>query len=152
MCVHLQHMNNHRSLPKGILALVFGLFLLSNAELALSQEGSSPEEGLEAATSQAGNENAELKPKKWTVPCEREDGTQGIFQVSSNVPDENSPLDLEANPTNGEMAEKPPAPNLQLEASVEESDDEDPFGSPTLKCGRLLTLLAIFASAEYFGP
>lgn len=89
----------------------------------------------------------EFKPQKWTVPCERDDGSQGIFLVSSKVPDVMSPQNLEQPAEVEEMPEAPPSLNMNNAASVEPEDD-DPFGYPKLKCGKLLTLLSIFATTD----
>ncbi len=88
------------------------------------------------------------KPQRWTILCERDDGTQGVFRVTSKVTNEvSSPLGPAKSAETGEATPESPSPEIEDETSANPGED-DPFGNPTLKCGRLLTLLAFFGTAE----
>ena len=135
----------------GILGIALCLSVVIPGEIVLGQEVGSHVQESEMVAGKNPNPG-KLKAKRWTVPCEREDGTKGIFRVSSNVTVEVSSLEFESDAEADDMVAKPPSPNLHAEISEEDSEDEDPFGNPTLKCGKLLTLLAIFASGEFQSP
>jgi hypothetical protein len=130
-----------------VMGVVFCLLIPSATGHVFGKEASS-----QTTESKVVSEKSTIPPgkshgKRWTVHCEREDGSQGLFRVSSDVSDEASSLDLESQPAAGQVVENPPTPKIETE-SAPALKDEDPFGSPTLKCGRLLTLLAIFAIGE----
>lgn len=137
-----------------VLGVVFCLLIASATGNVFGQETTSQTTESNGVSEKSSTPPEKAHGKRWTVHCEREDGSQGLFRVSSDVTDEASPLDLESNPESkpetGPMVEKPPIPNIEIEPAAAPKD-EDPFGSPTLKCGRLLTLLAIFASSELAG-
>ncbi len=134
----------------GLLGVALCVFAVIPSGSVLGEEVVLQVQESKVGMAQASGVRAKSKTHKWTVPCEREDGTQGIFRVSSNVTDEDSSLDLETNTESAEIAEKPPTPNIQ--DPVPSESEEDPFGNPTLKCGRLLTLLAIFAHGKSLVP
>ncbi len=134
----------------GLLGVALCVFAVIPSGSVLGEDRVSQVQESKVGEEQTSVVRAKSQTHKWTVPCEREDGTQGIFRVSSNVADENSSLDFETDTESAEIAEKPPTPNIQ--APVPSESEEDPFGNPTLKCGRLLTLLAIFAHGESQAP
>lgn len=134
----------------GLLWATFCFFLFIATGSAFGKPGSSHVEDSQEMSVEAGNSKAKAKPRSWTVHCEREDGTQGIFRVSSNVKDQASPMELESKAEKEEIPQE--ASTQKVEESSPNPDDADPFGSPSLKCGRLLTLLAIFATAESLAP
>lgn len=142
----------HHQVSAGILGLTLCFFVVIPSGNVIGQEIVSQFQDSEAAAGKASTARPTLKAQRWTVSCEREDGTHGIFRVSSNVPDEASLLDLEPGTNTPDMVERPPSPNLKIENPTEDLEHEDPFGTPTLKCGRLLTLLAIFGSGEFQAP
>lgn len=94
----------------------------------------------------------EFKPQHWTIRCEREDGTQGVFRVSSRLTDQPAPIE-DALPPQSVLPQEPPAPNLGNK-TPETFDDPfgDPIGDPSLECGRLLTLLSLFGTPETSTP
>ncbi|MDT7043159.1 hypothetical protein [Candidatus Nitronereus thalassa] len=132
-----------------VMGVVFCLLVSSATGDVLGQETSSQATQSEIATANSAISLGKSNGKRWTVHCEREDGSQGIFRVSSDITDEASPLDIESQPAAPQVAKAPPTPKPKIESEPAVAPkDEDPFGSPTLKCGRLLTLLAIFATGE----
>ncbi len=145
-------MFGYHPVSTGILGLTLCFFVGIPSGSVIGQEIVSQFQDSEVAAGKASIARPTLKAQRWTVSCEREDGTQGIFRVSSNVPDEASSLDLGPVTNTPGMVERPPSPNLKIETPTEDLKHEDPFGTPTLKCGRLLTLLAIFGSGEFQAP
>lgn len=139
---------HHKKMSVGILGVIFFLIVVIPSGSVVGQQVASPVQEPGNSPDQDISLREEPKAHTWTVPCEREDGTQGIFRVSSKVTDKESPLDLESTTETVDKVENPPSPNIKEPASAEDPKDEDPFGNPTLKCGRLLTLLAIFATAD----
>jgi hypothetical protein len=119
-------------------------FLTGNA---LGQQGSAPV--VEKAMEQSGQAGAEAKPQRWTILCEREDGSQGVFRVSSKLTDKPEPLEPTLPVETHQATQDSPAPEIEDEPS---SMEEDPFGDPALKCGRLMTLLAFFGRQEFSTP
>lgn len=98
----------------------------------------------------SGQANTVSKPKTWTVFCEREDGAKSKFTVSSELSEqisasleENSGQDSHKDLKSGDAKE------IFLDAS---SQNPDPFGESSVKCGKLLTLLAIFATVHKQHP
>ena len=134
----------------GILWAIFCFLLFMLTGSAFGKQASSHVEESKEVSVEAKNAKSKAKPRSWTVHCEREDGTQGIFRVSSNVNDDASPL--EPKPEAGTEEQAQEASSATTEEAPANPDDEDPFGNPTLKCGRLLTLLSIFATAESLAP
>ena len=135
----------------GVLWTAFCFFLFFATGGAFGKQASSQVEESKEVSVEAGNSNGNIKSRSWTVHCEREDGTQGIFRVSSNVHNESSPQEVESERQTEKVAHKATSESDGKTASPK-ADYEDPFGSPALKCGRLLTLLAIFATAESSAP
>ncbi len=128
--------------------LVVSVFCLSGS--VMGQQAASLIEESEIHAETSATPSVEAKARRWTILCEREDGTQGIFRVSSNLPDDASPLKGQLPVEMGE--ESTESSSQPLEDEFPEVPDEDPFDDPTLKCGRLLSLLAIFATAESLDP
>ena len=141
---------SHHKISVGILGVVFCLVVLIPSGSVIGQSAVSHVQNPEVSAGEDPSLEGNPKAHTWRVPCEREDGTQGIFRISSKVTDEDSPLNFESKTETVEMAEMPPTPNIKEPTPV--APEEDPFGNPTLKCGRLLTLLAIFGTAESQTP
>lgn len=135
----------------GVVWALFCFFLFIATGSVFGKQGSSQVKESKEVSVDVGNMGEKPKPKSWTVHCEREDGTQGIFRVSSNLPQNASTGDPNAKAKAEKATQQAEAVTMENEAPAN-PDDEDPFGSPTLKCGRLLTLLAIFATAESASP
>jgi len=133
-------------IPLGISGVAFCLSMMFFTGSLLSQQAPSLAE--DGTLDQSGKAPVETTPQQWTILCEREDGTQGVFRISSKLTNTPSPLEPAL------PAEIVPAQEHSPQEMKEESPaiDEDPFGNPTLKCGRLLTLLAFFGSAETSNP
>jgi len=115
------------------------------------KQPSSPMDESKHISAVQGHAKGKPTPRRWTVLCERDDGTQGIFRVSSNLYDSSIPVPstVQGEPQEGvQDASSEPTGS----ESTMNDEHEDPFGSPTLKCGKLLTLLAIFATAEATVP
>ena len=100
----------------------------------------------EVSMDQSANDRVATKPQRWTIICEREDGTQGVFRILSNLTDETSPLERTPHAELGETTKE--SSSQEMEDETPAILDEDPFGNPTLHCGRLLTLLALFGTED----
>jgi len=88
--------------------------------------------------------NPVSKPKTWTVYCEREDGAKSKFTVSSELSEQiSASLKENASKKSSTKIKSKDAKEIVLDVP---SKDSDPFGESTVKCGKLLTLLAIFAT------
>jgi len=153
MVMMLKKPSQYDRVPLGLLGGVFCLLAVIPSGSVLGEQGVSQVQESKVEEGKNLKVGGESKTQRWTVPCEREDGSRGIFLVSSKVPRESSSLALDEDETVEVNAiEKPPTPNLTDPSPAPAESEEDPFGNPTLKCGRLLTLLAIFASGEFHSP
>ncbi len=129
-------------------ALCLSVFALIGS--VLGQQTSSNAEESEVASDKSAKTNVETKRQRWTILCEREDGTQGVFRILSNLADEASPLEPMPHSETGEATKE--SSSQEMEDEIPETLDEDPFGNPTLHCGRLLTLLALFGTEDTLTP
>jgi len=130
-------------------ALCLSVFALMGS--VLGQQTPSNAEESEVASDKSAKTNVETKRQRWTILCEREDGTQGVFRILSNLNGEASPLEPMPHSETGETT-KESSSQEEMEDEIHETLDEDPFGNPTLHCGRLLTLLALFGTEETSTP
>lgn len=151
MVMMLKKPSQYDRVPLGLLGGVFCLLAVIPSGSVFGEQGVSQVQESKVSEDKDLKVGGESKTQRWTVPCEREDGSRGIFLVSSKVPREASSLVLDEK-VEVNAIEKPPTPNLTDRSPVSAESEEDPFGNPTLKCGRLLTLLAIFASGEFHSP
>ncbi|MEC4672803.1 MAG: hypothetical protein VST68_01315 [Nitrospirota bacterium] len=98
----------------------------------------------------SGQGKAGSKPKTWTVYCERKDGAKSKFTVSSELSEQiSASLKEDSAQKSSTKGTSKKEKEIALDAS---SKDSDPFGESTVKCGKLLTLLAIFATVHKQHP
>ena len=134
----------------GMVWVVLCLSVFSLIGSMLGPQVPSHAEESEISIDQSAHDRVATKPKRWTILCEREDGSQGVFRVLSNLTDKASPLDPASFAKTGETIKESSSQNLEDE--IPETLDEDPFGDPMLQCGRLLTLLALFRTEDTLTP
>lgn len=102
-----------------------------------------------AVHEESGQANPVSKPKTWTVYCQREDGATSKFTVSAELSDQ-----IESIQKSQEFKSLQNARALQTPKEGKEivldgtAQSSDPFEESKLKCGKLLTLLAIFATVH----
>ena len=99
---------------------------------------------------ESGHANTVSKPKTWTVYCEREDGAKSKFTVSSEL-SEQIRASLKKNSEQDSHTESKSGDEKEIVLD-ELSQNSDPFGESTVECGKLLTLLAIFATIHKQHP
>ena len=102
-----------------------------------------------AVHEESGQANPVSKPKTWTVYCEREDGATSKFTVSAELSDQLEALQNSAEEKSRQKS-KPDLPANEGQEVVLDrtAQNLDPFEESKLKCGKLLTLLAIFATVH----
>ena len=102
-----------------------------------------------AVHEESGQANPVSKPKTWTVYCQREDGATSKFTVSAELSDQ---LEALQNSAENKTPQKTPVSSPSKEGQEVVLDGTaqnlDPFEESKLKCGKLLTLLAIFATVH----
>lgn len=130
----------------GMLGVALCLLVFSLLGNVLGQQTTSHPEKSEVASDKSAKVSVETKRQRWTIICEREDGTQGVFRILSNLTDETSPLERTPHAELGETTKE--SSSQEMEDETPAILDEDPFGNPTLHCGRLLTLLALFGTED----
>ena len=128
----------------GMLWVALCLSVFSLLGSVLGQQTTSHAEKSEVASDKSAKVSVETKRQRWTIICEREDGTQGVFRILSNLTDETSPLERMPHAELGEATKE--SSSQEMEDETPAILEEDPFGNPTLHCGRLLTLLALFGT------
>ena len=134
----------------GMLGVALCLLVFSLLGNVLGQQTTSHPEKSEVASDKSAKVSVETKRQRWTIICEREDGTQGVFRILSNLTDETSPLERTPHAELGEATKE--SSSQKVEDEIPETLDEDPFGNSMLHCGRLLTLLALFGTEETSTP
>ena len=134
----------------GMLWVVLCLSVFSLIGSVLGQQTTSHAEESEVASDKSAKVSVETKRQRWTIICEREDGTQGVFRILSNLTDEASPLEPMPHSETGEATKE--SSSQEMEDETPAIPDEDPFGNPTLHCERLLTLLALFGAEDTSTP
>ena len=134
----------------GMLGVALCLLVFSLLGNVLGQQTTSHPEKSEVASDKSAKVSVETKRQRWTIICEREDGTQGVFRILSNLTDETSPLERTPHAELGEATKE--SSSQEMEDENPAIPDEDPFGNPTLHCERLLTLLALFGTEDTLTP
>ncbi len=134
----------------GMLWVVLFLSVFSLIGSVLGPQAPLHAEESDVASAKSANATVATKPQRWTILCERDDGTQGVFRILSNLTDEGSSLEPMSPAETGEATKE--SSSQEMEDETPEIPDEDPFGNSTLHCGRLLTLLALFGTEETSTP
>ncbi len=146
MVVITKWLSRNLQVALGMLLVVLSLSVFSLIGSMLGPQAPSHAEEIEVSIDQSANDRVAAKPQRWTILCERDDGTQGVFRILSNLTDEASLIDPVPFAQTGETSKE--SSSQEMEDEIPDTLDEDPFGDPMLHCERLLTLLALFGTEE----
>ncbi len=134
----------------GMLWVVLCLSVFSLIGNVLGQQTTSHAEESDVASAKSANATVAPKIQRWTILCERDDGTQGVFHILSNLTDEALLLEHMPHTEAGEATKE--SSSQDMEDEIPDTLDEDPFGNSMLQCGRLLTFLVLFGTEETSTP
>jgi hypothetical protein len=150
MVVITKWLSRNFQVALGMLWIVLSLSVFSLIGSMFGPQAPSHAEEFEVSIDQSASDRVATKPQQWTIFCERDDGTQGVFRILSNLTDEASLIDPVPFAQTGETSKEPSS--QEMEDEIPETLDEDPFGNSMLHCERLLTLLALFGTEDTLTP